>query len=135
MYLLIIIWLISISGWGAIVLTSSLYNYFNISLNSWNIAILSFLFSLLMTSLSSPKISPFSHLLIWLIYVKCEYRWRPLSYRTSFSDKLFQRTRAAGRKSRYLELVEAISIPGLCSWTCVNIFLKISTGNCVREAY
>ncbi|XP_050997385.1 leucine-rich repeat and calponin homology domain-containing protein 2 isoform X3 [Acomys russatus] len=29
-------------------------------------------------------------------------RWRPLSYRTSFSDKLFQRTRAAGRKSRIL---------------------------------
>ncbi|XP_069895980.1 leucine-rich repeat and calponin homology domain-containing protein 2 isoform X2 [Dipodomys merriami] len=29
-------------------------------------------------------------------------RWRPLSYRSSFSDKLFQRTRAAGRKSRIL---------------------------------
>ncbi|KAL6083972.1 hypothetical protein STEG23_002491 [Scotinomys teguina] len=29
-------------------------------------------------------------------------RWRPLNYRTSFSDKLFQRTRAAGRKSRIL---------------------------------
>ncbi|KAJ6653788.1 hypothetical protein lerEdw1_008718, partial [Lerista edwardsae] len=29
-------------------------------------------------------------------------RRRPLSYRTSFSEKLFQRTRAAGRASRYL---------------------------------
>ncbi|KAM4818047.1 leucine-rich repeat and calponin homology domain-containing protein 2 isoform 1-T1 [Thomomys bottae] len=29
-------------------------------------------------------------------------RWRPLSYRSSFSDKLFQRTRAAGRKTRIL---------------------------------
>ncbi|XP_060231674.1 leucine-rich repeat and calponin homology domain-containing protein 2 isoform X2 [Meriones unguiculatus] len=29
-------------------------------------------------------------------------RWRPLNYKSSFSDKLFQRTRAAGRKSRIL---------------------------------
>jgi len=35
-----------------------------------------------------------------------EYRRRPLSYRTSFSEKLFQRTRAAGRASRYKVLVE-----------------------------
>nr|XP_023490236.1 leucine-rich repeat and calponin homology domain-containing protein 2 isoform X2 [Equus caballus] len=33
---------------------------------------------------------------------RCEHRWRPLCYRASFSEKLFQRTRAAGRASRIL---------------------------------
>lgn len=58
-----------------------------------------------MASLSFPVtfycfLPPSLHL--WgLVHMTYEFRRKPLSYRTSFSEKLFQRTRVAGRASRY----------------------------------
>ncbi|XP_025921959.1 leucine-rich repeat and calponin homology domain-containing protein 2 isoform X2 [Apteryx rowi] len=44
-----------------------------------------------------------------LLQQEQKHRRRPLSYRTSFSEKLFQRTRAAGRASRLLNHSASVS--------------------------
>lgn len=58
-----------------------------------------------------------------------------MCYRASFSEKFFQRTRAAGHASRYLEFVEALSIKGQVGAAefCSHLLKIYSTSNWVRE--